>query len=257
MRDPIEAPRARAGRLLGVSLALLLTIPGFLRAQGGTVVGRVTSYETGDPLSGVELSVRGTDALAITSESGLFRLEGVPAGRQTISLSYLGAESKEIPVRVEPRQTVQASFVVEMRVIPVAELVVTVENSIPVSKLTGFYERMENSPGHFITRDDIERIKPARTTAMLRRVPGLDIGKRTRSGLTPVTMSRRKGCYPQFWVDGTRAPFFDVDNIQPREIAGIEVYRGNSEVPIRFKHRDRCGVIVIWTRDPGNAPSFR
>lgn len=257
MWDPIEAPRPRAGRVLGVSFLLLLTIPGFLRAQGGTVVGQVTSFESGEPLGGVELVVRGTDVRSITSEAGLFRLEGIPTGRQTISLSYLGAESKDVPVRVEPRQTVRVSFVVEMRVIPVAELVVTVEDQVPVSKLTGFYERMENSPGHFITRDDIDRLNPARTTAMLRRVPGLDIGKRTRGGVTPVTMSRRKGCQPQFWVDGARAPFFDVDNIQPREIAGIEVYRGNSEVPIRFKHRDRCGVIVIWTRDPGNAPSFR
>ena len=244
------------GPLAGVLLALIVT-PALLQAQAGQIVGRVASFETGDGLGGVELAVLGTEVRAITSESGLFALEGVPPGERTVKLHYLGAESKEVGVQVEPYQTTSVTLVVEMKVIPVAELEVTVDQRIPVSKLTGFYRRMENSPGYFVTRDDIDRLHPARTTSILRRVPGLDIGKRTRAGFTPVTMSRRKGCVPQFYVDGARAPFFDVDNIQPHEIAGIEVYRGNSEVPIRFKHRERCGVIVIWTRDPGNASSFR
>lgn len=257
MRDRIEVPRPRPALLLGVLLASLLSTPGLLRAQAGSIVGRVTSFETGDPLGGVELSVRGTDVRAFSTEAGLFSLEGVPPGERTVTLHYLGAESREVPVRVAPYQTTSVALVVEMKVIPVAELVVTVDDRIPVSKLSGFYRRMENSPGYFVTRDEIERLHPVRTTSILRRVPGLDIGKRTRSGVTPVTMSRRKGCVPEFYVDGARAPFFDVDNVQPHEIAGIEVYRGNSEVPIRFKHRDRCGVIVIWTRDPGDAHSFR
>jgi hypothetical protein len=36
--------------------------------------------------------------------------------------------------------------------------------------------------------------------------------------------------------------------VLPHEVAGIEVYRGPSEIPAEYQGADaRCGAIVIWT----------
>lgn len=245
---PLRPCRCVAPAVLALPL---LAASALAQGHHGTIVGTVTSSDTGDPLGGVELTVQDTDLRETTTGQGHFRFAEVPPGRRTLALSYLGTPTSRVLVDVRPRQTIDLSLVVGVRVVPITELVVTVDRALPVGKLTGFYQRREIHAGYFITREDIERVRPVRTTSLLRRVPGLDVGQRSASGVTPVTMGRRKGCVPDFYVDGARAPYFDVDVLDPQEIAGIEIYRGNSEVPIRFKHRDRCGVIVIWTTDPG------
>lgn len=252
--------RSRAhGPAMAVALtaAFLLPAPTSAAAQSGdaSIVGQITSQLTDEPVSGAAVVLRGTEHEAVTTEDGIFAMEDLPAGDHELVVRYMDMESRVFPVRLERRQPLTVDFTVNMQVIPVASLEVTVEQSPPRGKLHDFYRRAANGPGYFITRDDIEDRPISRPTDILRRVPGLDIGAR-RSGRTPVTMGRRDGCVPDFYLDGARAPFFDIDNLEPMDIAGIEIYRGNSEVPIRFKHRDRCGVIVIWTRDPSNVRSF-
>lgn len=250
---------ARHAALLALATAALLPVSTPLAAQvrNASIVGRVTEAGTEKPIQGAEVVLKGTPHRALSSESGLFHLEGVPSGEHMLAVHYLGMESKQFPVRIRARQTLDVAFQLEAKVLPVAELVVTVEQGTPVSKLSGFYRRSEKRVGYFMTRADIEDTPASRATDLLRRVPGLDIGTRNRAGVTPVTMGRRQDCVPRFYVDGAFASYFNIDNLHPRDIAGIEIYRGNSEVPIRFKHGDRCGVIVVWTRDPGNAKSFR
>lgn len=248
-----------SGAALAAALALVILLPAASAAQSGSasILGRVLNQETGEPVSGAAVTLRDTEHQAVTTASGIFALEDLPDGDFLVTIRYLGMESKTFPVHLEPRQPLTVNFALRMQVIPVASLEVTVEQSPPAGKLYDFYRRAASGPGYFITRAEIDDRPASRTTDLLRRVPGLDIGARGRGGRTPVTMGRRNGCVPDFYLDGARAPYFNVDNLEPIDIAGIEVYRGNSEVPIRFKHRDRCGVIVIWTRDPSNAASFR
>lgn len=246
---PFRASLSMAGGLLAAGL---LALPHLAAAQDARIIGRITSAESGEPIAGAEVYLKNTNHRSVTSKGGLFELDDLPAGQYSLAIHYLGAESEEFTVRLSPREKVDVAFRLEMRVIPVPELTVTVDQRPPVGKLYGFYRRSESGPGYFLTRDDIADSQATRTTDLLRRVPGLDITGRPTFDRTPVTMSRKKGCVPDFYVDGAHAPFFDVDDIPPRDLAGVEVYRGNSEVPVEFKHADRCGVIVLWTRDPAN-----
>ena len=55
-------------------------------------------------------------------------------------------------------------------------------------------------------------------------------------------------CAPLHFLDGTMVPKFDLDDLPPSQIEGIEVYTPSS-VPPRFKRAGSdCGVLVIWTR---------
>lgn len=250
---PLPPPAASAAAL--ATGLLLFGLPP-LQAQHASITGRVLSAETGEPIGGAEVRLEDTRFGAVTSKGGLFRMENLPAGEHLLTIEYLGAKSENFRVDLGPRESLDVSFDLQMKVIPVPKLEVTVNDDIPVGKLYSFYRRAESSPGYFLTREDIEDRPTSRTTDLLRQVPGLDIGAPRLGGAT-VTMGRRDGCVPDYYVDGAHAPFFDIDNLQPVDIAGIEIYRGNSEVPVAFKQADRCGVIVIWTRDPSNWRSFQ
>lgn len=219
--------------------------------DGGAVTGRVVASVSGEPIAGALVSLPGTADTTTTSASGLFRFEDLAYGAHVLHVEYLGMRSRDVPFRVAPRRPTDLSVALELAVIPVAGLLVRIRRDLPVSKLFGFFRRMEHGHGYFITREDVERRHPARPTDLLRRVPGLDIGP-SRHGVAQVTMGRRTGCVPEYYVDGARAPYFVIDDLQPADLAGIEIYRGNSEVPIEFKARARCGAIIIWTRDPGD-----
>lgn len=70
-------------------------------AQTGIVTGRVVDASRGEALPGALVRVDGTAVSAATDRQGAFRLTGVPLGRQTLVVTYLG--------RLEARPTVEVS----------------------------------------------------------------------------------------------------------------------------------------------------
>lgn len=83
-------------RLTIISAILFLLGLGNLFAQEEvqkqTITGQVVDLDSEIPLIGATVKVVGSDPLigGITDLDGYFRLEGVPVGRQTIEISYLG-----------------------------------------------------------------------------------------------------------------------------------------------------------------------
>ena len=43
-----------------------------------------------------------------------------------------------------------------------------------------------------------------------------------------------------------------IDFLRPEEIAGIEVYKRSATAPARYATQSSCGVVLIWTRSPGD-----
>lgn len=247
--DPVAV--LRTGTLLAVCFCLAAPLPRAAAAQSaGSIVGRVVTSPERTPVAGARVFVQGSADTAVTAGDGLFRLESLPVGRHVLRLDYLGMRSRDVPVELDSRHPVSLDIALSMSVIPVAELVVTVDRRLPVNKLFDFYRRMAHGQGVFFTRADVRARHPARITDLLRDVPGIQVGP-PRPGRVYVTMGRRPGCIPEYYVDGARAPGFDLDDLQPSDLAGLEVYRGNSEVPMEFKAFERCGAIVVWTREPG------
>jgi len=63
-------------------------------------------------------------------------------------------------------------------------------------------------------------------------------------------------CYTAVFLDGnpiftgrTGQMLFDLNTLDPKIIAGIEVYGGNSTLPPQFQRGgNSCGALLIWTR---------
>ncbi|MGH7465112.1 MAG: carboxypeptidase-like regulatory domain-containing protein, partial [Longimicrobiales bacterium] len=102
------------GSLLPVLAAALLSAsaPAALFAQQGSVRGTVTNAQTGEPIVGAQIGIRGTAIGTITTDEGQYLLTSVPPGRAELRVEYLGygAESRTITVTAGQTETVDVAL---------------------------------------------------------------------------------------------------------------------------------------------------
>ncbi len=90
----------------------------------GSVSGRVTDGETGEPLPGVHVYLDGTTAGAVTDRTGAYRIDGVPVGAHVLVATFvgyapgvrpLGARAGDLTadVRLRPRTEALGGLTVE------------------------------------------------------------------------------------------------------------------------------------------------
>jgi iron complex outermembrane receptor protein len=226
----------------------------------GALVGSVFMAEDNSPLSDVRVRIMGTELQAVSDSLGSFRLEGVPAGEHTLTVSYLNMVSDvagSVAVALADGETVWLSIELEVTVVPVPELVVRIERADNVGKMAGFDHRRATGFGSFITRDEIERARPSRLSQLFYAVAGVRVVPAPNNDIlgTRLVSARAGGinCYMELFLDGIRQPSegFNIDLLPPEDIEAIEVYAGSSRTPAIFARRGSpCGAVVIWTRDP-------
>jgi iron complex outermembrane receptor protein len=73
----------------------------------GTITGRIQNVVTGNYLNKARVSVKGTDLVAYTDESGSYRLVDVPAGAATLEVFYTDLDVQQIAVTVAAGTTVE------------------------------------------------------------------------------------------------------------------------------------------------------
>lgn len=66
----------------------------------GSVSGFIEDAVTKEPLIGATITVKGLRFGAYTNKSGYFSISGVPAGEQTLVVTYVGYLRKEVPVTI-------------------------------------------------------------------------------------------------------------------------------------------------------------
>lgn len=106
--------------LCAVVLALALASTAW-GVTTGVLSGRTTDAETGQPLSGVNIEVLGTDLATTTDTQGRYVITNVPPGPARVKASLVGYADKVISeVTIVQDQTVTADFALEKTVVKVA-----------------------------------------------------------------------------------------------------------------------------------------
>ncbi len=70
----------------------------------GSVSGRIQNVVTGQYLPNARVTVRGTDQVAFTDDSGIYRLNQLPAGPLVLEFFYTGLDPQAISLQVAPGQ---------------------------------------------------------------------------------------------------------------------------------------------------------
>lgn len=234
-----------------VTLPLLLALAPAASAQ--LVTGRLLDDATREPIVEGRVTLLTADSAELTSVRtdtlGSFRFPIPEGGDYRLGadrLGYFGAVSP--PLSIGSNDTLQVEFSLARDIVVVEPLIVTARTRRLTPAARRFYRRAEQGGfGSFITREDIEKWHPLRTTDLFHRIPGVQT--------TPIMggsrVTIRGHCTPTVYVDGTRVNGYrSIDDLaQPLEIEGIEVYRSAYQAPVEFTGlRAGCAVILIWTR---------
>jgi Carboxypeptidase regulatory-like domain len=221
-----------------------------------TLTGRVSDSD-GHPLRYVDVQVIGTDAKARTGRDGEFSLGAVSAGTRALALRQVGYAAETVAVDLEAHRTKQVLVSLKSAVPVIDTVRVMAAQKMRQLDMVGFNDRRSRGDGQYITAEEIESRNPSRLTDILSGKRGIQIYNGVASntrGLTTVVPSisiPKNYCIGfQVFVDAVPMPIpFNLDQISPRTIGGIEIYSGTATVPSLLRGGNTtCGVIALWTR---------
>ena len=119
---------------LTLPLLLILLFTSFFQLQGtedktestpsGAIAGRVTSETTGEALPGATIEIKGLNLFTTSDRYGSYRIRNIPAGKQTLTVSYLGYESKTRNVSIEENKKVSVHIALSESMIDIDKVVV-------------------------------------------------------------------------------------------------------------------------------------
>ena len=269
--------RTRHGtRFIRLTLAVgLLPLGAAAQAPARNVVAGSVRGADDARLAGAIVELRdpsgGAARRASTDADGAFRFGDVAPGSVELRVWRVGFRPETLQVEV-PQVDGGAVIVPLERVAQaMASVVVHAQShaNVAITPFSAFERRRAAGLGHFVTRADIDKRRPQRTSDILRAVPGVvlvqgDAGTlvpQFRNSMSAGSVMRGGGggqgtCAPFYWMDGSPlgALALDLDAIPTGAVEGIEVYSGIATVPAALRggvSNAVCGVIVVWTRRGG------
>ena len=232
-------------RLILILATLTLIRPGAtlaaLQAQH-VVTGTVTNAESGGPLGGASVVVKGTSVGTITDAQGRYRLTAAsPEG--TLVFSRLGSAAQEVPI--DGRAAIDVAL--RPDVLALEGLTVIGYQTVQREMLTGA-----------VSVVDLDEVRgtPASSPveALQGRVPGLTVST-SPDPVDEGASVRIRGVStlgnndPLYVIDGIPTKGTAAHRLRPEDIESIQVLKDAASASI-YGSRSSNGVIVITTRSP-------
>ncbi|WP_263786054.1 SusC/RagA family TonB-linked outer membrane protein [Salinibacter grassmerensis] len=238
-------------------LALLL-LPGLAWAQQGTITGTVTEAETGNSLPGATIQIVGENTGAASDVDGQYQITGVPAGEQTLRVSFVGYQGQERTVNVPADGTVRANFQLRTSQAQMEEIVVSsyaVEEDV---RVTGASEAVS---GADIESQNVQNV----SGALQGRASGIRITSQSGAPGSAFDVQVRGqasisgGQQPLYIIDGIQVGPENISNegnlsplagLSPSDVESVQVLKDASATAI-YGARAANGVVIIQTKGGG------
>ena len=212
-----------------------------LLLQGIEVSGTVVD-ESGVPLIGVNIQVKGSNTGTATDLDGRFTLPDVEEDAVLV-VSYIGYQTQEVPV--EGRTSIQIILLTDSQLLE--EVVVVGYGTQKKSDLTGAVSTVSGK--------DFENVPASRVDQVLQgKAPGVQVTQINGAPGTGSTIRIRGGNSiqgnnePLYVIDGfIVGTGFNLNNINLNDIESIEVLKDASSISI-YGTRGANGVIMITTK---------
>ncbi len=180
----------------------------------GVIEGRILNPVTGDYVLNARVSVKGTERVALTDETGAYRLTGLAAGNVTLRVMHPGLDEQERLVEVKAGQSVQqdfeltsqSSYGAQNSTVKLATFIVASTREMAADILANNEQRHAPNIKNVIAADAFGDVSEGNVSEFLKRLPGVSVIYPT--GGDAVTISVR-GFDPQsttISVDGAAMP---------------------------------------------------
>jgi TonB-linked SusC/RagA family outer membrane protein len=233
----------------------------------GTISGRVTERQLGQPVSEAQVFVLGTNLGGRSGTDGRFTIVGVPAGTHRVRAVRIGYRQEVSDVTVVAGETATADFALEGTAIVLPEIVTTA---------TGEQRRVEL--GNSVTNIQVDQATKERPVSTIADVlnadaPGVVVTTGTQTGTGSRIRIRGSSSLnlsndPIYIIDGIRmtsnagssalftggAQPSRVGDLNPEEIENLEVVKGPSAATL-YGTDAANGVIVVTTKRGREGPS--
>lgn len=222
---------------LSVVLMLLLSV-GYAQAQNVQVTGTV-SDETGSPLPGVTILLKGTTTGTTTDLDGKYTISGPASG--VLVFSFIGYNPKE--ESIGNRSQINVSLNPDIS--NLEEVVVVGYGTVKKSQLTGAISSVGNKEIQELPITDARQ-------ALQGRAAGVDVTQAgSKPGSAPQVRIRGRRSFnasnePLYVVDGIPT-VGGLDDINPQDITSMEVLKDASATAI-YGSRGSNGVVLITTK---------
>ncbi|HEY8485096.1 MAG TPA: SusC/RagA family TonB-linked outer membrane protein, partial [Longimicrobiales bacterium] len=235
-------------------LAAFLPVEALLAQQTGRIVGLVTS-DQGQPLSGANVVVVGTQIGTLTGQDGRYVIPGVPAGTHQVQASLIGYGSATVTVTVTPGGTATANFQLTSQAIALEEIVAVGYGQQRRVTLTGSVASVQ---GREIEANPVANM----SNALAGKLPGvITVNSSGEPGYDGATI-RIRGSHtlgnnnPLIVIDGVPDRGGGLDRLDPQDIESITVLKDASAAI--YGARAANGVILIQTKRgrAGTPPEF-
>ena len=243
---------------LGFTILMLVGMSTFLFAQQGSISGRVTDADTGDPLVGANVLVVGTNLGAATDINGEYSISAVPAGAQRLNANYIGYASSSSNVDIAADGSATADFGLSVAALNLNEVIVTgtgtavekskVGNSVGIVNM----ESLEDAP-----ISSFSDILQGREKGVV-MLPNGGLNGEGASIRIRGTSTLSQSNEPVIYIDGVRLDNGSggagpggkpsrLDEINPDAIARIEILKGAAAASL-YGTQAASGVIQIFTK---------
>lgn len=243
-------------------LALAAALPAQAEAQQrfARLRGTVRDAKSQAPVAGVRVVIAATGRFTTTDSVGYFDIRDIPSGVIRFIFTAEGYPRAQVSLALAPGETMLQDFELDAAPEPpdsterrrrVQELPTEKVTAAPSRgvRYEDFERRMRTGRGHYITREQIEERGYNTLQDAARVLRGVTVECAGARSCNIRMVRAPQGCYPSYWVDGREDNFFG-PFVAVRDIEGMEIYTGASDVPGEFAGSNAmCGVVVIWTRN--------
>jgi hypothetical protein len=224
-------------------------------AQKGNaqVAGTVVDRTSGAAIPNADIINLGDNRVVVSDSLGKYLFPDLPAGIVRLLVRVRGFPPAKVTVALAQAEMMSRVIELDSTVVgrTAAQSLPRVEVEAakpPMPRFVDFERRRRNGRGQYLVREEIEKAGYATLQDAMRGLRGVNLDCGGGIGCT-IRMARAPmRCHPDYIVDERVDNTFG-PSTAIRDIEGIEVYSGPSDVPGEFAGRNAgCGVIVIWTR---------
>jgi TonB-linked SusC/RagA family outer membrane protein len=208
--------------------------------QNRRITGMIVGNETGKPLSGASVMIKGTSKGSVTDAEGKFSLSVSGEGRQILVVSFTGYTTQEVPLSGKSNLVIR--LMEENK--QLNDVVVIGYGTVKKKDLTGAVGSIRS--------DDVVRANPANAEQALQgQVAGVVITKSSNLPGQAFTMDIRG----ENTITGVTEPLVVIDgviggrirDINPADIQSIDILKDASSTAI-YGSRGANGVVIITSK---------
>jgi TonB-linked SusC/RagA family outer membrane protein len=208
-----------------------------------TITGTVVADSTLLPLAGATVTVTGTNTYAVTDNNGNFKLT-LPVTARGISISYIGYQTKHIPMHVAKNHPITIILKAIMQEMKGVTIVNTGYQSLPKERATGSFTQVENSTlNQQVGTNILNRLEGVASGVFFDKNPA----RNNNSPLTIRGFSTIQGPSTPLIVLDNFPYEGDINNINPNDIDNITILKDAAAASI-WGTKAGNGVIVITTK---------